>query len=145
MLVRCWVNDRVLYIDHAAYGVGIDIGGTPALFDRVPGARQWMIRADGSWPQTLEAVAKLGFNITAAPKWSGSVEDGAAHLRAYDRIVIHARCKRLAEEARLWRRKIDELSGEVMRQFVSGNDHGWDGVRYALSPLIVHQPTAWLA
>lgn len=136
VIVRCWVYGDTLYIEHAAYGVSVDIASTPALFDRVPGAREHMIRADGSWPQTVVAVGRLGFIISAAPKWSGSVEDGIAHLRSYGRIVIHERCKQLAAEARLWRYKTDELSGVVMPKLVPGNDHGWDAVRYALAPKI---------
>lgn len=136
VIVRCWINGDSLYVEHAAYGVGVDIASTPALFDRVPESRKHMIRADGSWPQTVQAVGRLGFIISAAPKWPGSVEDGIAHLRSYARIVIHERCKQLASEARLWRYKTDDLSGLVLPKLVPGNDHGWDGVRYALAPKI---------
>lgn len=136
VLVRCWVHDGSLYVDHAAYGAGFSIDQTPALFDRVPGSRDHMIRADGSWPQTIEAVRRHGYIITAAPKWSGSVEDGIAHLRSYRSIILHDRCRELAAEARLWRYKVDELSGHVMPKLMPGNDHGWDAIRYALSPRI---------
>lgn len=145
VLVRCWVHLSTLYVDYAEYGVHVDIDQTPKLFDRVPNARNYMIRADGAWPQTLDAVAKRGFSITAAPKWPGSVEDGIAHLRSYDKIVIHDRCRQLAEEARLWRYKTDEMSGDIMTKLVDGFDHGWDAIRYALAPRIKGMPVAWLA
>jgi phage terminase large subunit len=136
VLLRAWVSERVLYIDHAVYGVGVDIDKTPALFDLVPGSRQHMIRGDNSRPETISYLARAGFTITAAPKWSGSVEDGVAHLRSYDRIVIHPRCTQLESEARLWRYKTDELTGVVMPQLVDGHDHGPDALRYALAARI---------
>jgi phage terminase large subunit len=122
------------------FGVRVDIDQTPKLFDRVPDARRHMIRADGSRPETISALARAGFSITAAPKWHGSVEDGVAHLRSYERIVIHDRCREIQEEARLWRHKTDELTGVVMPQLVDGHDHGWDAVRYALAPKIKRTP-----
>lgn len=38
-LVRCFIHDDKLFVDHEAYGIGVEIDATPALFDRVPGAR----------------------------------------------------------------------------------------------------------
>jgi len=145
VLVRCWVHAGSLYVDHAVYGVSVDLDKTPAMFDLVPDSRRHMIRADNSRPETIDFVARRGFTITAAPKWSGSVEDGVAHLRSYDRIVIHPRCTQLEQEARLYRRKTDELTGVVLLQFMDGNDHGMDALRYALAPRIKVQPSAWLA
>lgn len=142
VLIRAWVYANVLYIDHAVYGVGVDIDKTPALFDLVPGSRQHMIRGDNSRPETISYLARAGFTITAAPKWSGSVEDGVAHLRSYDRIVIHPRCTQLESEARLWRYKTDELTGVVMPQLVDGHDHGPDALRYALAARIRPGQTA---
>lgn len=135
-LVRCWIHDGALWLDHAKFGRRVDIDRTPALFDQVPESRKHMIRADSARPETISYMARQGFSISAAPKWKGSVEDGIAHLRSYARIVIHDRCRELISEARLWRYKVDELSGDVMPQLVSGNEHGWDAVRYALAPKI---------
>ena len=145
VLVRAWAHEGSLYVDHAVYGVGVDIDRTPELFDQVPGVRAHMIRGDNARPETISYLARAGFTITAAAKWKGSVEDGVAHLRSYDRIVIHDRCRQLAEEARLWRYKTDELTGVVMPQLVSGHDHGWDALRYALAPRIQVHPAAWIA
>lgn len=139
-LVRCWIHDGVLWVDHAKYGRRVDIDRTPALFDQVPESRAHMIRADSARPETISYMSHQGFSISAAPKWKGSVEDGIAHLRGYARIVIHERCRELAQEARLWRYKVDELSGDVMPQLVSGNEHGWDAVRYALATKIRRGP-----
>lgn len=142
VLVRLWIHERTLYAEHAVYGARVDISDTPALFDRVPDARRYMIRADNARPETISHMARAGFRIIAAPKWHGSVEDGVAHLRSYDRIVIHPRCTKLAEQARLWRFKLDELTGDVMPKLVDGNDDGWDAARYALSPMIKRRTVA---
>ncbi len=136
VLVACWIYDGTLYIEHAIYGYHVDLDRTPELFDGVPYARQHMIRADNSRPETISHVAKQGFNVTGAPKWSGSVQDGIAHLRSYDRIVVHPRNREFEQECRLWRWKVDELSGKPMNLLQAGNDHGPDALRYALAPKI---------
>ncbi len=136
VLVRCFVVDKTLYIDHEAYSIGCDIDKTPALFDRVPDSRNWPIYADSARPETISYIKRTGFNISAAEKWSGSVEDGIAFLRSFERIVIHERCKHAAEEARLYKYKVDSRTGEVLPVIVDANNHIIDAARYALSKLI---------
>ena len=146
-LVRCWIKDRCLYVDHEAYGVEVALNDTPALFERVPGARSAVIRADCARPETIHHVKGLGFpGLMAARKWSGSVEDGVEFLRSFERIVIHDRCKHSAEEARLWSYKTDRLTGDVLPALKPGNDHLMDAIRYALGPMIRERKSAlWLA
>jgi phage terminase large subunit len=36
----------------------------------------------------------------------------------------------------LWKYKTDRLTGDPLPKLQDGNDHRWDAVRYALSPLI---------
>jgi phage terminase large subunit len=137
VLIRCWVHERVLYIEHEAYGVGVDVDLTPELFARVPESKKHLIRADSSRPETISYLARNGFPlIDGAEKGPGSVEDGVEHLRSYERIVIHPRCPHAAEEARLWSYKVDKLSGDVLPALVDRHDHCWDAVRYALEPII---------
>ena len=69
-------------------------------------------------------------------KWQGSVEDGISFLRGYEQIIIHPRCRRMAEEARLYRYKTDKLTGDVLPDVNPGNDHCWDAVRYGMQPMI---------
>ncbi len=136
-LIRCWVNGRVLYIEHEAYAVGCDLDDTPALFDTVPEAKKHTIRADNSRPETISHMRRHDYTrIIPAHKGPGSVEDGVEHLRSYERIVIHPRCKHAAEEARLWSYKVDRLTGDVLPKLDDKHDHCWDAVRYALEPII---------
>lgn len=136
-LIRCWIHGRTLYLEHEAYGVGVDLDDTPALFDRVPESRTNTIRADSARPETISHMKRHGYaRVIPANKWSGSVEDGVEHLRSYERIVIHPRCTHAAEEARLWSYKVDKLTGDVRPELADKHDHIWDAVRYALEPII---------
>jgi phage terminase large subunit len=136
-LVRSWINGRTLYIEHEAYGAGVDLDDTPALFDAVPDARKHTIRADNSRPETISHMRRHGYaRILGCTKGPGSVEDGVEHLRSYERIVIHPRCVHAAEEARLWSYKTDKLTGDVLPVLLDKHDHIWDAVRYALEPII---------
>lgn len=144
-LVRFWITDhkdelgrdyQELWISHEAFGYRVEIDETPELFDGVPGSREWPIKGDSSRPETISYMRRQGFNITAAEKWPGSVEDGIAHVKAFRRIHIHSRCKRLQEEARLYQYKIDRLTQEVLPILVDAHNHGWDAVRYGLDGYI---------
>lgn len=135
-LVRAFVRDKSLYIDHEAYGIGVDIDKTPALFDTVPESRKWQIYADSARPETISYMKRAGFKIAACEKWSGSVEDGIAFLRSFERIVIHERCKHTAEEFRLYKYKVDAQSNEVLPVIVDKHNHCTDSLRYALGRLI---------
>lgn len=137
VLVKVWVHHRRLYIEHETWDIALDLDKTPARFSEIPGAENHVIRSDCARPETISHMQSHGYpKITAAPKWPGSVEDGIAHLRQYEEIVIHPRCRKAIEEARAWRYKEDRLTGDVLPVLVPGNDNIWDAVRYALSPLI---------
>ncbi len=136
-LVKCWINGRVLYVEYEAYGLGVDIDRTPQMFDAVPGARLHAVRADSARPETISYMQRNGYSqMVSVPKWSGSVEDGIAHLRSYEKIVIHPRCEHAAEEFKLYSFKVDRLSGDVLAEPVDKFNHIIDALRYALHPLI---------
>jgi phage terminase large subunit len=135
--VKAWVKDRTVYVEHEAWAIGRDIDATPALLDTVPGFREITVRADNARPETISYLQRHGYwRCVPVEKWPGSVEDGIAHLRQYERIVIHPRCKHVADEMRLYSFKVDRLSGDVMADVVDANNHTIDALRYALAPLI---------
>jgi len=141
VLVRVYVYERRLYVYAEAYEVGCEIDQTPALFDQVGDSRyrasDLVTRADPARPETISYMRRNGYpNLTAAPSWKNSVQDGVAHLRAYESIVIHPMCKHAVEEASLWSFKTDPRTGDVLPELKKGNDHTWDAIRYALAPLI---------
>lgn len=138
-LVRCFIIDNRLYIDHEAYGVGVEIDELPQLYRGVPGSTQWPIKADAARPETISFLKnRAGFQISAAKKWQGSVEDGIAYLKGFDKIVIDPRCKHAADEFRLYSYKVDKTTGEVMRVIVDANNHVLDAIRYALDGYITN-------
>ena len=143
-LIKCWVHDNTLYIEWEISGAQMDFDATERAFDRIPDSRKYVIRSDSARPETIAEMKKRGFRTESAPKWSGSIEDGITHLRSYAAIVIHPRCPRTIEEARLWRYKTDPRTEDVLPILKDGNDHCMDALRYALSPLIRKGPTAFV-
>ena len=136
-LVRCFIYENRLYIDYEAYGVGVEIDELPELYRSVPGADKWPIKADCARPETISYLAnRSGFDISAADKWQGSIEDGIAYLKSFEKIVIHPRCKHTADEFRLYSYKTDRLTQEVLPVILDKNNHVIDGLRYALSDYI---------
>lgn len=136
-LVRCFIKDKKLYIDHEAYGVGVEIDELPALYRSVPGAEKWPIKADAARPETISYLAnRAGFRISAAKKWQGSIEDGIAYLKSFDKIIIHPRCKHTAEEFRLYSYKVDKTTNEVLPVIVDKWNHLLDALRYSLDGYI---------
>ena len=136
-LVRCFIIDRRLYIDHEAYGVGVEIDELPQLYRSVPGSTDWPIKGDAARPETISYLKnRAGFNIEAADKWQGSIEDGVAYLKGFEKIVIDPRCKHAADEFRLYSYKVDRMTQEVLPVIVDKNNHVIDGLRYALSDYI---------
>ncbi|HCD6787544.1 TPA: terminase large subunit, partial [Klebsiella pneumoniae] len=160
-LIRMFILDNNLYIEYEAYGNGVELDdmwkfyagktdATPkqledwkvtdeAKFPGIPEARKWPIKADNSRPETISHIKGQGFNISAAQKWQGSVEDGITCLRGFKKIIIHPRCKETAKEARLYSYKTDRITGEVLPVIEDKNNHCWDGVRYGLDGYIKHK------
>lgn len=136
-LVKCWIHQNTLYLEHESYQVGLEIDDTPDRWKRdVPGCDTHTVRADSARPESISYVRRHGIpRIEGVVKWQGSVEDGIAHLRQYDRIVIHPRCVNAAAEARFYSYKTND-AGDVLRDIVDAWNHVWDAVRYALAPLI---------
>src|SRR5262249_1216643 len=135
-LVKCWRDQTKLYIEYEAYGVGVNLNEIPQLWAPIPGSREHLIRADNARPETIFHVSGMGFNVTAAEKWPGSVEDGIRWLKAHESIVIHPRCKRTEEEFRLYRYKTDPVTGDVLPIIVDKHNHCIDALRYAFQPAI---------
>lgn len=157
-LIRFWIDNNELFIDHEAFGYQTELDQlfklfagkvsmtpeqqrlwTPAdefKYPGIPGARDWPIKADCARPETISYMRGQGFNIAAAEKWQGSVEDGITHIQAFRKIHIHTRCKKMQEEARLYSYKVDRVTGDVLPIIVDANNHGWDAIRYGLDGYI---------
>ncbi|EDU58724.1 PBSX family phage terminase large subunit [Providencia stuartii] len=141
-LIRMFILDDCLYIEREAYGVGVELDHMPAFYDEIPEARKWPIKADSARPETISYLKRQGFNISAAKKWQGSVEDGITYLRGFKQIIIHPRCKETAKEARLYSYKTDRITGEVLPVIEDEYNHCWDAVRYGLDGYITQKSIA---
>ena len=135
-LVRMWIDNdkRELYIDQEAYGIGVEIDETSALYDSVPDARRWTITADSARPETISYLKREGFNIRSSKKGPGSVIEGVKFLQSYD-IVVHPRCKHTIAELGSYRWKVNKLNNEILPILEDQNNHIIDACRYALESL----------
>jgi len=139
-LTKSWIDMKTqrLLIEDERFGYGTELDDIGPMFRQVPGVERCLVLADCARPETISHVRnKAGLRIEAAEKWKGSVEDGIAFLKSFKQIVIHTRCRHMAQEARLYSYKVDRLTQSVLAEVKDGNDHGWDSVRYALQPLIM--------
>ncbi len=143
-LVRFFIFDAVLYIEYEAHGVGVEFHGNMVdemgeleqLYRSVPDSNKWPIRGDNSRPETISFIRGLGFDISPADKWPGSVEDGIAHMRGFKKIVIHPRCKHTTNEFGSYKYKVDRTSGDVLPIIIDKNNHCIDAIRYGLDGYI---------
>ena len=140
-----------LFVDFEAYQVGCAIEDTPSLFDGsdqhrparwnnpylhpgIAGASRNRITADSARPETIDYMKAKGFDIQAAIKGSGSVEDGIEFLKNYD-IVVHPRCKHLIDEMILYSWAVDRKTGAILPKPADAHNHVIDALRYALEGL----------
>jgi phage terminase large subunit len=134
-LVRCRVDGRKLFVDHEAYRIGVEIDHLPALFDMVPGAREWPIRADSARPETISYLQRHGFpKLVAATKGPNSVKEGVIFLQNYD-IVVHPRCVHTIDELTMYSYVVDRLTGMVTPLLADKKNHIIDPLRYATEGL----------
>jgi phage terminase large subunit len=130
-LIRCWIDGKTLYIDHEAYGIGVELDEIPQLYDSVPGSRKWVITADSARPDTISHIRKKGFKIRGAVKGKGSIEDGIEFIRSHE-VKIHPRCKNTIDEFMLYSYKKDKHTDEILPIIVDKHNHMIDAARYAL-------------
>jgi len=148
-LIRCYIQDEVLYIDYEAYGHHVEIDELPDLFaggisaktgqvwPGIPKARDNPIFGDPARPETISYLKRQGFHIDGADKWQGSVEDGIEHLKGFKQIVIHPRCEYTAQEFRLYSYATDPKDQSViLPKVVDKFNHCIDSLRYALCKMI---------
>jgi phage terminase large subunit len=142
-LLRMWVGpfgewDNCLLIEHEAYKVGLELDHTvDHWMNNVPDATLYATRADSARPESISYLKRHGMpKIESVAKWQGSVEDGVAFIRQFDKIVIHERCKHTIFEAQHYSYKVDKRSGDILPEIVDKHNHCIDPIRYALAPLI---------
>lgn len=130
--VRCWIDGTQIYVDHEAWGLGIEINDLPQMFMVIPDAEKFWMTADSSRPETISYLRKHGFpRIAPALKGARSLEEGVEFLKGYD-LVIHPRCQRVIDEMTHYSYKTDPLTGQVLGVLEDKNNHCIDALRYAV-------------
>lgn len=137
-MIKCHVYDNRLFIEYDAGSVGLKLDHTADFMKaNVPGCEKYTIRADNARPESIDYLKRHGLPlIESCSKGKGSIEDGIAHIKSYDEIVIHPRCTAMIRERRLYSFRIDKLSGDVLPVILDAHNHRWDATRYALEPLM---------
>ena len=135
-VVRCFIRDNRLYVDREAWGIGVELDNINDFVKTVPGADTWPIKADSSRPETISHERRHGLKVTAAQKWPGSVEDGIAVMKGFDKILIHPRCEHTAQEFGRYSYKVDKQTNDILPVIVDKDNHCIDAIRYALDGLI---------
>ena len=103
----------------------------------IPQIAMHSVRADSSRPESISYLRGNGMpRVVGAKKGPGSVEDGVAFIKSFDRVVIHPDCQEVAREFRLYSYKVDRLSGDILPILLDENNHCIDALRYALEPMI---------
>ncbi len=133
---RMFIMGRDLFIDFEFYASNVELteGEMSAAFDTIPTIKQGRIRADNSRPETIAFVKRLGYDIVGEAKLT--IDEGITYLKAFERIVIHPRCKGAREDFENYRWKVDPQTKEVLTVPVDKSNHVPDNVRYALRNLI---------
>jgi phage terminase large subunit len=139
VIIRSYIKDRKLYIRYESYKVACEVENLPALFSIIPDAKKWVIQPDSSRPELINYIARAGFAINRNAgqlKWAGCVEDRIDFMRNFEMIIIHPDCKHTAEEFRLYSRKVDKRTGEILPILEDKHNHCIDAIGYALTPII---------
>jgi len=134
-VVKVYVSERrrQVYIAKEASG-RVTMDELPTMARSVIENEHDQIRADSSQPGTIEFLCARGLNVVPAKKGPGSVKSGINWLQGYE-IVIDPSCEAMREESRLYSWMTDRVTGHILSFPVDANNHGWDGVRYAVEDL----------
>lgn len=146
--VRVYFQDKKLYLRNEFYGHGVEINDYGRSFQSVPGANTYELWADNSRPESISYLNNPNnyddhrpLKVKAAPKWSGSVEDGIGWLRSVDEIIIHPECRNAVFEVPRYSWKVDKITSALLPVPAEGNDHIVDAIRYALHKFIKRKVT----
>jgi phage terminase large subunit len=136
--IRVYIKDNKLYIYQEAYKVGLELDDTADFIKRhIPEIEKYTIRADSARPESISYLKRHGLPyITSVKKWPGSVEDGIAHMKSYEDIIIHPQCEETIKEFTKYSYKVDQRTGDILPKIEDNHNHIVDSIRYACNPLI---------
>lgn len=132
-LVRCFIQDDVLYVDQEGGGVNVEVDDMPELFDQIPTLRKWRSVADSARPELISYMVRHGFpKMVASRKGKDSVTNGIDKIKAFKGVVIHPRCPSVIQEFKLYSYMTNKLTGDITPIPEDRHNHWIDALRYAL-------------
>ncbi len=137
--VQMYIKGRNLYISKEAVKVGLELDDTAKfIMERIPAIEKYVIRADSARPESISYVKRHGLSlIRAAKKGKGSVEDGIAFMKSFDKIIINPDCVHTIQEFTYYSYKMDDRSGDISSVIIDKFNHIIDACRYGLEPFVV--------
>ena len=132
VLIRCYLKERTLYIDHELVLRQCEIIDLPKMFLSIPESQRYVIVADCSRPETISHMRRHGYpKMMPSLKGRNSVEEGVNFLKGY-KIVVHPRCEETINEISMYSYATDKDSGKVLPEIADKQqDHCIDALRYA--------------
>lgn len=136
--VQVWIGDGRLWVRREAGKTKLELDDyAPFICGRIPGFEKHVTRWDSAQPGMISHIRRHGLpRSEPVAKWAGSVADGVAFLKSFEKIVIHPDCEKTAREFRLYSHKIDRRSGDIRPEILDANNHYIDAIRYAVTPMI---------
>lgn len=134
VLIRGFIEGRKLFIDQEAYQVECEIEDTKDLFLTVPQSELWTLYCASDRPERIKSIQRAGFKAVSVPREQHSVQEGVDYLRGFQ-IVVNPRCRRTINELRLYSRKIDKLSGDILPILEDRHNHCIDAMRHLVDPV----------
>ena len=136
VLIRCFIQGKILYIDQEVCQIGVEILKLPELFNKIDGSKDGLIYGDSSRPDIISYLRNEGYNINPADKGDGSVKAGIDYIRDFEKVIIHSRCKNTVDEFKFYSYKVDRVTGEILPKIIDKYNHCVDSIRYALCKYI---------
>ena len=138
--VRCYIVNNTLYISHEFYKHQVELNNIgKGCEGSIKGFRTAMVICDSAAPGNISYLKNQGYNVKGAKKGKGSIEDGIAFLRSFDRIVVHPRCEKMIRELSTYSYKMDARSGDVTPNIIDSDNHLIDALRYAVERIMKRQ------
>lgn len=135
-LVRCFIQNGCLYIDKEACEKHVELDGMPRLFNTIDTIKKWPTYGDSARPDIIKYMQRRGYHIRKCEKWPGSIEQGIAYIRNFEKVIIHPRCTSTIDEFDKYSYKQDRNSNEILPVPEDRNNHCIDALRYALTKKI---------
>jgi phage terminase large subunit len=137
--IRCFVHNKRLYIDYDYKKLKLEITDMPRAYkEAIPEIINYPCGCDSSRNDTISHLRNNGMpKVYSVDKGKGAyIEEGIEHIRGYEKVVIHPRCKHTIDEFRLYSHVVDKHTGLISNKIEDKHNHCIDALRYALNKLI---------